>query len=62
MDDRAKVIHLLDNGWKAVFNPPDETLYTLSNLPAGLWSSAALERLTFDDACTIQRCIERLTQ
>ena len=55
-----KVTHLLDSGWKPVFNPPASTLYTLERTPDGVVSFGPLENLNFEDAVTVQRCIERL--
>lgn len=61
-EDTKKVIHLHDNGWKPVFNPPyEDTKYTLSKLPEGIISSAGFERLSFEDAVTVQRCLEKLS-
>ena len=59
--DTKKVIHLLDNGWKPVFNPPyEDTKYTLNKLPEGIISSAGFEKLSFEDAVTVQRCLEKV--
>lgn len=61
-EDTKKVIHLLDNGWKPVFNPPyEDTKYTLNKLPEGIISSAGFEKLSFEDAVTVQRCLEKLS-
>lgn len=55
-----KATHLLDNGWEPIFNAPEETRYSLLKPPNGILTFGRLENLLFDDAVTIQKCIEKI--